>query len=105
MSMNKKGNGDFSIGSEVWPGLSKLIEEAGEVMQVAGKLIGSRGQIAHFDGTDLKIRLEDELADLQAAIEFVSRFGNLNFKRMDERRNEKIDRFENWHDTDSVYRE
>lgn len=33
-------SGDFSIGGTLWPGLSKLIEECGEVLQVGGKLIG-----------------------------------------------------------------
>ncbi len=36
-------SGDFSIGSDIWPGISKLIEEAAEVGQVCGKLIGSGG--------------------------------------------------------------
>lgn len=29
----------FSIGSKRWPGISKLIEECGEVLQIAGKLM------------------------------------------------------------------
>lgn len=28
---------DYAIGSKKWPGLTKLIEEAGEVLQVVGK--------------------------------------------------------------------
>ena len=58
------GSGDFSIGSDVWSGISKLIEEAGEVTQVCGKLIAIAGASEHWDGTDLRERLEDEIADL-----------------------------------------
>jgi hypothetical protein len=32
---------DFSIGGKKWPGLSKLIEECGEVMQIAGNRVSS----------------------------------------------------------------
>ena len=31
--------GPYSIGSDVWPGLSKLAEESGEVVQVIGKIV------------------------------------------------------------------
>jgi len=37
------GSGDFSIGSAVWPGVSKVIEEMGELQQVLGKLIAVAG--------------------------------------------------------------
>ena len=40
----------FAIGDKKWPGISKLVEEAGEVTQVAGKLMGSGGDILHWDG-------------------------------------------------------
>lgn len=39
----------FAIGSPVWPGLSKLAEEAGETLQVVGKLMGTGGESAHWD--------------------------------------------------------
>jgi len=96
-----KGNGDFSIGNDVWPGISKLIEECGEVMQVAGKLIGSHGDPAHFDGSNLgsnlKARLESELGDLMAAITFVSDKCGLDADVIVRRTNEKRDLFLKWH--------
>lgn len=57
----------FQLGSRVWPGLSKLTEEAGEVVQVAGKLMGTGGDHDHWDGTDLRVRIAQEVADLSAA--------------------------------------
>jgi hypothetical protein len=51
----------FAIGDKEWPGISKLVEEAGEVGQVCGKLIGSGGETAHFDGSNLRARLSEEL--------------------------------------------
>jgi NTP pyrophosphatase (non-canonical NTP hydrolase) len=63
--------GPYSIGAERWNGLSKLIEECGEVMQVAGKIIGNGGGELHWDGSVLPDRLLLELGDLQAAIMFL----------------------------------
>jgi NTP pyrophosphatase (non-canonical NTP hydrolase) len=53
----------FAIGDNEWAGLSKLIEEAGEVIQVGGKLMGSRGDTNHWSG-DLREKLVEELGDL-----------------------------------------
>lgn len=62
--------GPYSIGSSTWPGASRVIEEAGELMQVLGKLIGAGGQTDHWDGTDLRERLIAELGDVRAALDF-----------------------------------
>lgn len=94
---NPPGSGDFSIGGRVWPGLSKLIEEAAEVLQVAGKLQGSRGDVARFDGTNLKERLECELGDLLAAVEFVQRHNPLGRAAIERQRDAKLALFETWH--------
>lgn len=59
--------GPFQLGSRIWPGLSKLTEEAGEVCQVAGKIMGTGGSPDHWDGTDLRVRMAEEVADLSAA--------------------------------------
>lgn len=94
-----KSNGDFSIGGKVWPGTSKLIEEMGEVGQVLGKLIGSHGETAHYDGSNLRDRLVEELGDLRAAITF---FCDMNMSeaeryRIHERALKKQGVFEQWH--------
>lgn len=87
----------FSFGSDIWPGLAKIVEEAGETQQVIGKFFGSAGVEDHFDGTNLRDRLVDELADLRAAIGFVVEHNGLDADRMDERTAAKRARFEGWH--------
>ncbi len=90
---------DYNIGSETWPGLSKLIEEMGEVSQVVGKLIGSGGEPNHWDGSDLVDELHDELADLQAALTFVIAInGRLDGGRIDRRMRSKLLQYFEWHD-------
>lgn len=91
----------FCIGSYTWPGLSKLIEELGENSQVIGKIIAfpdrAKNGEHHPDGTILEDRLEDELADLLAAIQYVVNANALDEFRMNERFNMKLARFEGWH--------
>jgi len=89
----------FAIGDKEWPGISKLTEEMGEALQTIGKLIGSGGSTEHWDGgEDLKVRLENELADTLAAIEFVSRNCKLDQSRMRQRVEMKMARFDRWHE-------
>jgi NTP pyrophosphatase (non-canonical NTP hydrolase) len=90
-------SGDFSIGGEVWPGLSKLIEECGEVQQVAGKLIGARGATDHWDGSDLRERLTSELGDLSAAIRLVIALNGIDDRLVHARQIEKTSLFLQWH--------
>lgn len=94
-----KGDGEFSIGGKVWPGTSKLLEEMGELSQVLGKLIGSHGETAHYDGSDLRERLVEEIGDLRAALSF---FQEMNMTeeekdRVGERIKKKITLFTKWH--------
>jgi NTP pyrophosphatase (non-canonical NTP hydrolase) len=89
--------GPYSIGSDLWPGLSRLAEEAGEVIQVIGKLIGTHGDRSHFDGTDLRDWLTAELGDLQAAIAFVVDRNGLDWNAVNDRRALKRDTYEQWH--------
>ncbi len=92
----------FEIGAKEgeWPGLSKLVEECGEVMQVVGKIIATRGSSKHWDGKlPLDERLLEELADLQAAIDFVliKNFSAQQVINFATRMREKLDRFKRWH--------
>lgn len=88
----------FAIGAARWPGISKLVEEAGEVVQVCGKLLGSFGHPMHFEGSDLRRRLESELGDLLAAIDFVlENNSELSWTSIVLRRREKLDLFRKWH--------
>jgi NTP pyrophosphatase (non-canonical NTP hydrolase) len=81
----------------VWPGLSKLIEEMGEAGQVAGKLLATGGEAAHWDGTDLRQRLSEETADVAAAIDFVTAVNGLDTPEWRERRQKKAAQFRKWH--------
>lgn len=92
-----KLGGEYSIGSGHWPGLSKLIEEAGEVCQVAGKIMGTGGERMHWDGSDLKVRIEEEIADVLAACAFVIEACELDETFITDRIDEKITRFRDWH--------
>lgn len=60
----------FRIGSKLWPGLSKLGEEANEVGTVCFKIIGVEGAPIYWDGTNLRNRLAAELGDLHAALDY-----------------------------------
>jgi len=86
----------YCIGSDDWNGLSKLIEECGEAVQVAGKIIGAEGEPEHWDGTNLRDRLTDELADVIAAIEYVTVKNGLDIDAMRARADEKLIRFRKW---------
>jgi NTP pyrophosphatase (non-canonical NTP hydrolase) len=88
---------DFNMGSSNWPGLSKLVEEAGEVLQVAGKLMAMGGAVDHWDGQNLKKEIVDELADLLAAIDFFVHVNELDERAISIRKNEKYGRFLGWH--------
>lgn len=79
-------------------GLAKLIEECGELIQVAGKKLAYFNTDDHPDGSgSLSRRLEDEIADVRAACQFVTRRFNLDAGRIDGRVFQKIDLFEEWH--------
>lgn len=90
------GSGDFSIGGALWPGLSKLIEECGEVLQVAGKLMGSEGRTDHWSG-DLNQMLVEEIGDLLAAAHFFVKQNGLDLDAIERRRVEKYATFKRWH--------
>lgn len=87
----------FAIGSPRWPGLSKLSEEAGEVIQVIGKLMGTGGEVQHWDGSNLAERLIEEVGDVLAACDFVVE-KNLPLASVAERRAKKLALFRKWHD-------
>lgn len=88
---------DYNIGSDLWPGLSKLTEEAGELVQVLGKLVATGGSTEHWDGSDLGERLLDELADLKAAAWFFADVNGLDRDRIDKRVLDKFNLFHKWH--------
>lgn len=90
----------FAIGDKKWPGLSKLVEECGEVVQVIGKLMGSRGNDLHWNVPSLKAALEDEVADLLAACDYVMEKCWLNIEHITTRRQRKLETYRTWHKED-----
>lgn len=99
-------NGPYGIGSETWPGLAKLLEECGEVIQVLSKLL-AKGNLDHVwtevDGTprgwgDLTDPLHEELGDLRAAMNFfIASNEEVDVDRVFERADEKFVTFQRWH--------
>lgn len=79
-------------------GLAKLAEEAGEVLQVVGKLL------AYPDGShpdkagDLFVRLEMEMGDLIAAIAAVAIIHKLNILYIEDRAENKKQQFLLWNE-------
>ena len=96
--MPRQGAGPYSIGATVWPGLSKLAEECGELLQVIGKVIGSGGDPEHWDGSDLGDSLYEELSDVLAAVEYFIDANEMSWIRIGARQLVKIERFEAWHE-------
>lgn len=96
--------GPYSIGSDIWPGLSKLVEECGEVLQVVGKLIATGGSVEHWDrNSSLADALREEIADVMAACYFVVEENNtLGTMEFWNRIDAKLDKFRNWHDEQSA---
>jgi NTP pyrophosphatase (non-canonical NTP hydrolase) len=94
-----RGHGDFSIGSQVWPGTSKIMEEASELITVLSKLQATNGELAYWEGDPLDIRMEDEIADVLAAIEFFLQENGdeLDLRRMRARTSDKLKLFRKWH--------
>lgn len=87
----------YCIGSNEWNGLSKLIEELGELQQVCGKLIGSEGNLDHWSG-DLKDKFIEELGDVYAALEFfiAKNFNSYDMTRIETQRHQKEELFIQW---------
>jgi NTP pyrophosphatase (non-canonical NTP hydrolase) len=86
----------YAIGSETWPGLAKLAEECGELLQVIGKVMAYPGG-EHPDGTDIVARLHDELGDVIAAADYVIGANEISGPAVQRRAAAKLSRFDRWH--------
>ncbi len=89
----------FGIGAGVWPGVAKAAEEAGELVQVIGKLIATAGEPAHYDGSDLRERLVEECGDLLAAIGYLTEANGIAAE-VAARAARKRALFQGWHDAE-----
>lgn len=86
--------GPYSIGSDTWPGLSRLATEAAQVVRVAARIIGGNG--SHDDGAVMRESLQDELGDLRAAIDYVVGKNALDWGAVNRRRDRKRTLYERW---------
>lgn len=94
--MSKRETPPFAIGSGEWPGAAKIAEEAGEILQLIGKLMAYPDG-DHPDGKGpIAERLGDELGDLRAAIDYFASANGYSAE-VEQRAFEKLDRFNLWH--------
>jgi NTP pyrophosphatase (non-canonical NTP hydrolase) len=78
-------------------GLSKLIEEMGELQEVVGKKLARMDTNEHWDGKEpLDIRMTEEMADVMAAITFVAEKFELVKENLYKRADKKYKRFRYW---------
>ena len=104
--MTTDNNGPYGIGTTTWPGLAKVLEECGEVIQVLSKLV-AKGDLDHTweqpDGTsrgwgDLTQALHEELGDLLAALGFFCEANpEIDRERVNRRMLDKQATFRSWH--------
>lgn len=99
-------NGPYGIGTTTWPGLAKVVEECGELLQVLAKIMATGGLDHSWeqeDGStlgwgDLTDALHEELGDLQGAINFFTTVNDkIDTDRIIERSSEKFLTFCQWH--------
>jgi hypothetical protein len=86
----------YAIGSETFPGFSKLIEELGELNQVIGQILARGSQLGEFHNHKLATRLVEEMADTAAAIMLVIEGNKLNPKDFAIRRHNKYNTYRRW---------
>jgi NTP pyrophosphatase (non-canonical NTP hydrolase) len=91
--------GPYSIGSDHWPGVTKVLEECGELIQVLAKLQGAGGDPGvHWDGKDVLSGIIDEAGDVLAALEFLMRHNPIvSDAKVNKRMARKVQMFEDWH--------
>ena len=78
-------------------GLAKLLEEMGELAQVCAKKLAYFDTDEHPDGSSLKQRMESEMGDVLAAINFVIFQFKLDGHEIRARSTEKLHLFNKWH--------
>jgi NTP pyrophosphatase (non-canonical NTP hydrolase) len=77
-------------------GLNKLMEECGELTQIAAKKAAYPDAQVHPDGQNINVRLEEEIADVIAAANFVMQKFNLNCAAVHHRSELKLLKFQAW---------
>lgn len=93
----------YAFSDKQWPGVAKLNEECGELIQEIGKLMMIDGTTDHWSG-DLRERLINEMGDVAAALIFVRDHCLTKKERqiLAQRADEKVEKFEAWHQDKEV---
>lgn len=86
--------GPYGIGSDTWPGLSQLGEDAAQIVRRVSAIIGDD---THQDPAGLRASLQEELGDLRAAIDYVIGKNDLDWDAVNRRRDRKRGRYERAH--------
>ena len=89
----------YGIGSDMWPGLSRLAADAAEVAKVARAII-STGNDTDQDAAVQRASLQEELGDLRAAIDYVIGKNALDWAAVNSRRDRKRSLYERGIDED-----
>jgi NTP pyrophosphatase (non-canonical NTP hydrolase) len=89
-------NAGYTMQNRTWPGMGKVIEEAGEVLQLCGKIMSIRGATTYFNGEDLRKELQDELGDLLASVKFLIEENKLDRNAIETRAISKGRKYADW---------
>jgi hypothetical protein len=93
--------GPYSIGSDTWPGLSRLAADAAQVVRVACTIMGNCGDTQpEAETAGLRESLQEELGDLRAAIDYVIGKNALDWDAVNRRRDRKRSLYERGTDDD-----
>lgn len=89
-------NPGYTMNNTIWPGLAKVVEEAGEITQVAGKIMACFGQDTYYGGEDLRGHLQEEAADLIASLTYLIEENKLDKKAISKRVRKKLAKYYQW---------
>jgi hypothetical protein len=83
----------YGIGSDTWPGLSRLAADAAQVARAAAAIISTGNDTAQ-DAAVQRENLQEQLGDLRAAIDYVIGKNALDWAAVNRRRDRKRSLYE-----------
>ena len=89
----------YGIGSDTWPGLSRLAADAAQVARAAAAIISTGNDTAQ-DAAVQRENLQEQLGDLRAAIDYVIGKNALDWAAVNRRRDRKRSLYERGIDED-----
>lgn len=88
----------YLIGSDKFAGVVKVIEEMTELGTELAKLMSQgRWKYLRDSRKTVKLTIEEEIADVEATLEFLKAKNRLDRKFIEKRKKEKIKKFNRWH--------